>query len=67
LISSRTSEGRRRAISRGVKMGRKSSLSAAAVARIARERSDPNGASVTDLAAEYGVSVWTIRRASADQ
>ena len=60
LIRSRTTEGRRAALARGVKMGRKPLLSAHQIAEI-RERK-VNGEGVRFLARSYGVSPNTISR-----
>ena len=65
LIATRTREGRVRAKARGVKFGRKPSLSPEAVAHVASERAKPDGGSALTLrrlAKQYRVSVATIRR-----
>lgn len=61
LIHARTSEGRRRAIARGVRLGPKPKLSRHQVEEI-RIRAD-NGETNRDLGASYGVSHATIGRA----
>ena len=62
LIRARTSEGRARAVARGVKMGRKSKLTAhqqrEAIKR--RDRGEP----VREIARTYNVSHSTISRLS---
>ena len=60
LIRSRTSEGRERAKARGVKLGRRHSLTAAQRTFFAQQRA--NGESVRHLARVLGVSKATIGR-----
>ena len=60
LIRSRTSEGRERAKARGVKLGRRHSLTVAQRAFVAEQRA--NGESVRHLARVLGVSKATIGR-----
>jgi DNA invertase Pin-like site-specific DNA recombinase len=61
LIRARTSEGRRRAVEAGVKLGRRSSLSAYQQAEVIKRRAE--GESLTVLARSYGVTHPTIIRA----
>jgi DNA invertase Pin-like site-specific DNA recombinase len=61
LIRARTSEGRRRAVEAGVKLGRRSSLSAYQQAEVIKGRAE--GKSLTVLAKSYGVTHPTIIRA----
>lgn len=65
LILSRTSEGRERAKSRGVKLGRRHSLTLAQRAFVAEQRA--NGESVRHLARVLGVSKATIGRIPASE
>jgi DNA invertase Pin-like site-specific DNA recombinase len=58
LIRARTSEGRRRAVEAGVKLGRRSSLSAYQQAEVIKRRAE--GESLTVLAKSYGVAHPTI-------
>jgi DNA invertase Pin-like site-specific DNA recombinase len=58
LIKARTDEGRRRAIDRGVKMGRKLKLTPHQRAEVVRRHEE--GDSIMDLAQSYGVSHPTI-------
>jgi len=60
LIRSRTSEGRDRAKTRGVKLGRRPTLSLAQRSFVAQQRA--NGESVRHLARVLGVSKATIGR-----
>ncbi|WP_235523934.1 recombinase family protein [Caulobacter sp. Root487D2Y] len=60
LIRSRTAEGRERAKARGVKLGRRHSLTVAQRAFVAQQRA--NGESVRHLARVLGVSKATIGR-----
>lgn len=61
LIRARTTEGRRRAVKAGVKLGRRSSLSAFQQAEVVRRRAE--GETLTTLARSYGVTHPTIIRA----
>ncbi len=61
LIRARTSEGRRRAVEAGVKLGRRLSLSAYQQAEVIKRRAE--GESLTVLAKSYGVTHPTIIRA----
>lgn len=61
LIRARTSQGRRRAVEAGVKLGRRSNLSAYQQAEVIKRRED--GESLTVLARSYGVTHPTIIRA----
>jgi DNA invertase Pin-like site-specific DNA recombinase len=61
LIRARTSEGRRRAVEAGVKLGRRSSLSAYQQAEVIKRRAE--GESLTVLAKSYWVAHPTIIRA----
>ncbi len=65
LIRSRTSEGRERAKARGVKLGRRHSLTLAQRAFVAQQRA--NGESVRHLARVLGVSKATIGRIPASE
>lgn len=65
LIRSRTSEGRERAKARGVKLGRRHSLTVAQRAFVAQQRA--NGESVRHLARVLGVSKATIGRIPASE
>lgn len=60
LITARTSEGRKRAVARGVKMGRKFKLNPEQRRHVAQERA--KGESVRHLARVLGVSKATIAR-----
>jgi DNA invertase Pin-like site-specific DNA recombinase len=60
LLIARTSEGRAAAVARGVKLGRKSSLSPVQRAWVAVQKRD--GASTMDLARLFGVHHATINR-----
>lgn len=60
LITARTSEGRKRAVARGVKMGRKFKLNPEQRWHVAQERA--KGESVRHLARVLGVSKATIAR-----
>jgi DNA invertase Pin-like site-specific DNA recombinase len=60
LIIARTGEGRRRAMARGVRFGRKPKLSAFQAAEALRRREA--GESLTDIARSYGVNHSTISR-----
>ena len=61
LIRARTTEGRRRAMEAGAKLGRRSSLSAYQQAEFIKRRAE--GESLTVLAKSYGVTHPTIIRA----
>jgi DNA invertase Pin-like site-specific DNA recombinase len=61
LIRARTSEGRRRAVAAGVKLGRRSSLTAFQQAEVVKRRAE--GESLTMLAKSYGVTHPTVIRA----
>lgn len=63
-ILERTAEGRAHAQARGVKMGRRPTLSARQVAFIRQEREPPAKQSLAELAALLGVSRSTICRAA---
>ena len=60
LIRARTSEGRERAKSRGVKMGRKPTLTPHQQREALKRRAA--GEPVPDIARSYNVSRWTISR-----
>ena len=60
LIRRRTSEGRERAKAQGVRMGRKTTLTAHQRAEAIRRRE--TGEPVPDIARSYNVSRWTIAR-----
>ena len=60
LIRARTSEGRRRAVERGVRLGRKPKLTAHQKREALRRRSE--GEPVTAIARDYNVSHSTISR-----
>jgi DNA invertase Pin-like site-specific DNA recombinase len=60
LILARTSEGRRRAVDAGVKLGRRSSLTLHQQAEVIKRRGE--GESLTALARSYGVAHPTIIR-----
>jgi DNA invertase Pin-like site-specific DNA recombinase len=61
LIRARTTEGRRRAVEAGVKLGRRSSLSSYQQAEVIKRRAE--GESLTVLAKSYSVTHPTIIRA----
>jgi DNA invertase Pin-like site-specific DNA recombinase len=61
LITARTGEGRRRAVEKGVKLGRKSSLTPHQQAEVVKRRAD--GETLKALAKSYGVAHPTIMRA----
>jgi DNA invertase Pin-like site-specific DNA recombinase len=61
LIRARTGEGRRRAVEAGVKLGRRSSLTAHQQAEVVKRRAD--GETLKALAKSYGVAHPTIMRA----
>jgi DNA invertase Pin-like site-specific DNA recombinase len=61
LIKARTGEGRRRAVEKGVKLGRKSSLTPHQQAEVVKRRAD--GETLKALAKSYGVAHPTIMRA----
>ena len=60
MILSRTSEGRRRAMDRGVRFGRKPKLSQFQIAEATRRRA--SGELLADIGRSYGVSHSTISR-----
>jgi DNA invertase Pin-like site-specific DNA recombinase len=60
LIRARTGEGRARAVANGVKMGRKSKLTAHR--REAIRRCDKGEDSLAEIGRSYNVSGWTIAR-----
>jgi DNA invertase Pin-like site-specific DNA recombinase len=60
LILSRTGEGRKRAMARGVRFGRKPKLTAHQVAEAIRRREQ--GEAMTDIGRSYNVSHQTISR-----
>ena len=60
MILARTSEGRKRAIDRGVKFGRKPKLSQFQIAEALARRG--NGEPLADIGRSYGVSHSTISR-----
>jgi DNA invertase Pin-like site-specific DNA recombinase len=60
LIRARTSEGRKRAVARGVRLGRKPKLTAHQRREALRRRSE--GEPVTEIARDYNVSHSTISR-----
>jgi DNA invertase Pin-like site-specific DNA recombinase len=62
LIRARTSEGRARAVSRGVKLGRKPKLTPHQVKEILRRKE--NGEAVREIARSYNVHNSTISRLS---
>ncbi len=62
LIRARTSEGRKRAVARGVRLGRKPKLTPHQRREALRRRSD--GEPVTEIARDYNVSHSTISRLS---
>jgi DNA invertase Pin-like site-specific DNA recombinase len=64
LIRARTSEGRERAVARGVKMGRPCKL-APHQQREAIKRRDRDGETLADIARSYNVSAATISRLAA--
>jgi DNA invertase Pin-like site-specific DNA recombinase len=66
-ILERTAEGRAHAQARGVKMGRRPTLTARQVAFIRQERASPAKQSLGELAALLGVSRSTICRAAREK
>ena len=61
LIRSRTTEGRARAVARGVKMGRPSKLTAHQK-KEAIKRRDHGEETLAEIGRSYNVSGWTIAR-----
>ncbi len=61
LIRSRTSEGRKRAVAAGVKMGRKPKLTEHQKKEAMRRR-DHGNETLAEIARSYNVSEWTIGR-----
>jgi DNA invertase Pin-like site-specific DNA recombinase len=60
LIRARTSEGRARAVSRGVKLGRKPKLTSHQIKEVLRRKE--NGEAVREIARSYNVHNSTISR-----